>query len=300
VTTQLIIDTDPGIDDCLALLLALTSPEIDVHTIVTVYGNTTLDNATRNAHEIVRRAGASVPVVAGSSGPLERPLVTAVETHGESGLGYASVPAPEPVEPDPEALLKVVAALEDPITLVTLGPLTNLAIAIEADPTLMRMRIRRHLAMAGNLAARGNTTPHGEFNTWCDPEAADRVLRAHLGTQWVGLDVTRQLLLTAGEVEQLDRTERERWIRDALRFYVEFHRDFEEFDGCVINDPLLIAQLLRPGTLTFKEVGVRVHLGEGDDRGRIVEEDDGTPTAFATGVRPEHAVELLHSLVFGH
>lgn len=300
MTTQLIIDTDPGIDDCLALLLALASPEIDVHAIVTVYGNTTLKNATRNACEIVRRAGASVRVIPGSAEPLERPLVTAVETHGESGLGYASVPPAEPVEPDPEALLKLVADLEEPITLVTLGPLTNLAVALAADPTLMRMRIRRHLAMAGNLAARGNTTPHGEFNCWCDPEATDRVLRAHLGTQWVGLDVTRQLRLTADEVEQLDQTERDHWLRDALRFYVEFHRDFEDFDGCVINDPLLIAQLLTPGTLSFEEVGVRVHLGEGDDRGRIVEEDDGTPTAFATGVRPERALELLKSRVFSH
>ena len=300
MTTQLIIDTDPGIDDCLALLLALASPEIDVHSIVTVYGNTTLENATRNANEIVRRAGASVPVVAGSPAPLERPLVTAVETHGETGLGYASVPSADPVEPDPEALLRVVANLEDPITLVTLGPLTNLAVAIAADPILMRTRIKRHLAMAGNLAARGNTTPHGEFNVWCDPEAADRVLRAHLGTQWIGLDVTRQLSLTAERVEQLEKTERDRWLRDALRFYVEFHRDFEAFDGCIINDPLLIAHLLTPGTLSFKEVTVRVHLGEGDDRGRIVVEDDGTPTAFATGVRPKRVVELLESRILGH
>jgi len=299
VTTELIIDTDPGIDDCLALLLALASPELHVHAIVTVYGNTTLENATRNALEIVRRSGRTVSVVAGSPGPLERPLVTAAETHGDTGLGYASLPETEPVEPEPEALLEVLAQLEEPVTLVTLGPLTNLAVAIAADPVLVRTRIRRHLAMAGNLAARGNTTPHGEFNVWCDPEAADRVLRAHLGTQWVGLDVTRHLTLMAEDVERLKTTERDRWLRDALRFYVEFHRDFEDFDGCIINDPLVIAQLLTPGTVSFEEVGVRIHLGEGDDRGRVVAEEDGTPTAFATGARPEHALELLRSRVFG-
>lgn len=299
MTTELIIDTDPGIDDCLALLLALASPELHVHAIVTVYGNTTLENATRNAREIVRRSGRTVSVVAGSPGPLERPLVTAAETHGDTGLGYASLPETEPVEPKPEALLEVLAQLEEPVTLVTLGPLTNLAVAIAADPVLVRTRIRRHLAMAGNLAARGNTTPHGEFNVWCDPEAADRVLRAHLGTQWVGLDVTRHLTLMAEDVERLKTTERDRWLRDALRFYVEFHRDFEDFDGCIINDPLVIAQLLTPGTVSFEEVGVRIHLGEGDDRGRVVAEEDGTPTAFATGARPAHAIELLGSRVFG-
>jgi len=300
VTTELIIDTDPGIDDCLALLLALASPELHVHAIVSVYGNTTLEHATRNAREIVRRAGSQVRVVAGASAPLARPLVTAAETHGESGLGHAELPPAEPVDPNPEALLEVMARLDEPVTLVTLGPLTNLAVALAADPVLVRTRIRRHLAMAGNLAARGNTTPHGEFNVWCDPEAADRVLRAHLGTQWVGLDVTRQLTLMAEDVEGIKKTERDRWLRNALQYYVEFHRDFESLDGCVINDPLVIAQLLSPGTLTFKEVTVRVHLGEGDERGRIVAEDDGTPTAFATGVRPERAIELLRARVFGH
>ncbi len=298
MTTPLIIDTDPGIDDCLALFLALNSSELDIKAIVTVFGNTSLENATRNAHEIVRRAGASVRIIPGAAAPLSRALVTAHDTHGESGLGYAAVPPAKKVEPNSEALLALLAHLEEPITLVTLGPLTNLAVALARDPTLVRTRIRRHLAMAGNLAARGNTTTHSEFNAWCDPEAADQVLRAHLGTQWVGLDVTRQLFLGADDVEALEETEHDKWLRDALRFYVEFHRDFEELEGCVVNDPLVIAHLLKPGTLVFEEVAVAVDLGDGDDRGRTAAVPDGIPTTFATSVRPEFAIDLLRARVF--
>src|SRR5690606_36179401 len=168
----------------------------------------------------------------------------------------------------------------EPVTLVTIGPLSNLAHALALDAGIVRARATSHIAMAGSLRALGTATPVSEFNVWCDPEAAAAVLAARLPTRWVGLDVTRKLAMTADDVESLHETPRRRWLRDALRQYVRFHRAHEQLDGCVINDPLVIAELVRPGTILFEPARVRVDLGEGLQRGRTSESDDGITTFF--------------------
>jgi inosine-uridine nucleoside N-ribohydrolase len=223
-----VIDTDPGIDDCLALLLAFASPELDVRGIAVSYGNTVLEHAHRNALEIVRRAGRRVSVGVSARRPFRRPLAVAAETHGESGLGYAAVPGAGSVLDFAKPLDRLLAAQPGPVTLVTLGPLTGLARALRRDADLVRRRVARHIAMVGSIDAPGNATPHSEFNAWCDPEALDRVLRAELPTELVGLDVTRRIVVTAAEVEAVgDAGGDGPWLRDALRFYVEFHRQYE-------------------------------------------------------------------------
>jgi inosine-uridine nucleoside N-ribohydrolase len=295
---RVVIDTDPGIDDALALLLAYASPELDVRAVVTVYGNTTLAHAARNAAAIARWADREPQVRPGADRPLVRPLQTAAETHGPSGLGEAVVPGAQPVEPDPLALLRVLAAEPEPVTLVTLGPLTNLAHALARDPATVHARVTAHLAMAGSLGARGTATPLSEFNVWCDPEAAAAVLAARLPSRWAGLDVTRQLFLTAADVEALHETPRRRWLRDALRQYVRFHRSYEAFDGCVINDPLVIAELVRPGTLRFEPLPLSIEQGEGPGRGRTRRDPGGVETFLATAVDAAAAHELLRTRVF--
>ena len=300
MTVPVVIDTDPGIDDCLALLLALASPELKVHGIVTSYGNATLDCATRNARETVRRAGADVPVRAGAGRPLARAAEIQRAAHGPGGLGYAAVPPAPPVEPDEDALLALLGALDVPIVLVTLGPLTNLALALARNERLVRSRVRDHIAVAGSLLAPGSRTLHSEFNAWADPEAMVAVADADLGTRWIGLDVTRRFWLAAEEVAALaGGTERDRWISDALRYSVEQHRAEEGLEGCVLGDPLAVAELVAPGILKFDEAAVTISLEHGDSRGRTAPAASGIRMLVASGIHPEDAHALLADRVFG-
>ena len=281
-----IIDTDPGIDDMLALFLALRSPELDVRGISVSYGNTVAENAYRNAVEIVRRAGRRATLGVGARRPLRRPLTVARETHGESGLGHAALPpaglALEFVRP----LERLLGEQPEPVTLVTLGPLTSLALTLRRDVALVRAKVRRHIAMVGNLAAQGNTTPFSEFNAWCDPEALDIVLRAELPTEIVGLDVTREAVLEAQEVAWLGHSSAPlaRWIGDALRYYVEFHKQQEGLDGCIVNDLLPIAVLLKPDTLVFEDKRLVVDLADDDHRGHTRADPGGALVRVATRV----------------
>src|SRR5437899_671206 len=217
----------------LALLLALASPELDVRGISVSYGNTVVENAFRNAVAILRRAGKRTTLAVGARRPLKRPLAVARDTHGESGLGYAELPPAGVILDFVKSLDRLLAEQSDPVTLVTLGPVTSLALALRGNPQVVRAKVARHIAMIGNVGARGNTTRYAEFNAWCDPEALDVVLRAELPTEMVGLDVTREMVLAQHETTRLQHAgaPQARWINDALRFYIEFHKQQEGLAG---------------------------------------------------------------------
>lgn len=275
----LIVDTDPGIDDALALLLAARWPRADLRAVTVTYGNTTLDIATRNARLVLQRAGSRAAVFAGAERPLARALITAKETHGAEGLGdHAAGPAPA-VTPSAGVLVAALRAAPAPVVLVTLGPLTNLACALRADAALVRSRVSRHVAMGGNIEAAGNTGPHSEFNFWCDPEAVHEVLGARLGTELVGLDVTRQLVIPARAVAALASHDdpAARWLGALLGFYVRFHEDVEGLRGAVINDPLAIALALEPGWGKTETYPLRMNLSDGPERGRTTIGAGGDP-----------------------
>jgi len=260
-----------------------------------------VEHAWRNAVEILRRAGRRRPLAVGARRPLKRPLVTARETHGDSGLGYAALPRAGSVLDFAKTLEQLLAAQPEPVTLVTLGPVTSLALALRREPDLVRAKVARHVAMAGCFRVKGNTTPHSEFNAWCDPEALDIVVRAGLGggSELVPLDVTRQIVVTGEEVARLEQSpdDGERWLHDALRFYVEFHRRRERLDGCVVNDILPIAALIRPEVMTLRASHAAVILDDGDDRGRTRGDKEGAPIAVAEQVRPDVARQLLFERV---
>jgi purine nucleosidase len=294
--TAVVVDTDPGIDDVVALALALRSPELRIVALVTSYGNAPLAVATRNARDLLDRAGRpDVPLLPGAGQPLDRPLVTAPETHGPSGVGYAAVSDASPVQPDARALLRALDLAAEPVVLVTLGPLTNLATALAADAGLVRRRVRRHLGMFGSLHQRGSTSRWADFNAWCDPEAAARVLRAGLGTVMVGLDATRRMTIGAGDVRDYRASgdPLTRWLGDALQFSVESHRARGQCDGCVVNDVLPIGEILAPGLLDLAEHRLTVDLGEDDSRGRTLESDDGALARVAVDVDVHRMRELL-------
>ncbi len=251
-----IIDTDPGIDDALALAFALRTSELAVQAVTVTYGNCYLGDAYRNAlHLIQRFARQPVPCYAGARAPLVRPLQPAVDTHGPFGTGYAPPPPLARPQADwaPTALLDLLRSAETPVTLITLGPLTNLALALAIDEALVRRRVKELVVMAGAALVPGNVTPRAEFNVWADPEAARRVLAARLPVRLVGLDVTRQVVLPAtavAELASLDHPDAAWWAA-MLRCYVDFHRQAEELDGCVLNDVLAVALAVDP------------HLGHG-------------------------------------
>lgn len=295
-----VIDTDPGIDDMLALYLCLYSPELDVRGISVSYGNTVVENAYRNAVEILRRGGKRARLAVGARRPLVRPLVVAEETHGPSGLGYAAVPPAGVILDFMRPLERLLAEQADRVTLVTLGPLTSLALALRRDADLVRAKVARHIAMVGTLEAKGNTTPVSEFNAWCDPEALETVLRAELPTELVGLDVTRQFVLDASDVARLGRTAVPfaRWLHEALRFYVEFHRRHEGLEGCVVNDVLPIAALIQPETVTFTPLRIAVDLSDDESRGRTRVAPDGAAVMVATDVNIPAIRALLSERVF--
>lgn len=294
-----VIDTDPGIDDSLALLLALASPELDVRGISVSYGNTVVENAHRNAVEVVRRAGKRVPLAMGARRPLKRALAVALETHGTTGVGDAKVPPAGSVIDFMRPLEKLLAEQPEPVTLVTMGPITSLAVALKRAPEVVREKVSRHIAMIGNLEARGNTTPFSEFNAWCDPEALAQVLAAELPTDLVTLDVTRELVVTGSEVGALSRVEdpQAQWLSGALSFYHRFHQQYEGLDGCVVNDVLVIAALIDPSVLTFQPSRLAVSLEDGDERGRTQVDMEGWKARVATSVKTEAVRQMLFERV---
>jgi purine nucleosidase len=295
VPLPIIIDTDPGIDDCLALLLALNSPELDVRAISISYGNTIVENAYRNCVEILRRANRRVPIGIGARRPLKRHLEVAEDTHGPSGLGYAEVPAAGVILDYVRPLERLLEAQPEPVTLVTLGPITSFALVLRSNPDLVREKVSRHVAMIGNIEAAGNQTRFSEFNAWCDPEALATVLAAEIPTEMVGLDVTRKLIVRANEVERLAQSAT--WLHDALRFYVEFHRKQEGLDGAVVNDVLAIAYLLQPEVLTFSDLRISVDLGDGQSRGRTKLDPKGSFARVAMEVQTPPVRRLLFDRV---
>jgi purine nucleosidase len=182
------------------------------------------------------------------------------------------------MHPSGSALRDALRAARERVVLVTLGPLTNLAMALRLDAELVRSRVIRHVAMAGNLAARGTMGPHAEFNVWCDPEAAEEVFAAGLGTELVGLDITRQLVMPGAAVAKLALHEDPdaRWLGRLLGFYVRFHEDYEGLPGAVINDPLAVALAVQPEWSTSSEVvPIRVDRSQGEARGRTFVPEQG-------------------------
>src|SRR5260370_521565 len=202
---RVVIDTDPGVDDALGLLLAMRSPELKIEAITAVAGNVPLELTLPNSLRMVEIAGRTeIPVAAGARAPLVRRLVTAAYAHGENGLGGAVFPEPKtkPVaEPAAALIRQIIRKFPGEVTLLTIGPLTNVAAALNSDAELAAM-VRSHVIIGGSLSV-GNITPAAEFNVYVDPEAARIVFQSGIPMTMVGLDVTRKTSLTEDHVRQL-------------------------------------------------------------------------------------------------
>src|SRR5689334_9487165 len=296
-STPLIIDVDTGIDDSLALLYAAATPEADIVAVTCVGGNVDARQVERNTRSVLELAGRTdIEVALGREQPLVRPVETTPETHGPQGLGYAELPPPSRTLSDRHAAdLFVEEARRRPgeITLVTCGPLTNLAVALLREPALPRL-LKGWVLMGGAYRHPGNTAPTTEWNIHCDPDAA-KIAFAAWGESAaadgrplpvaLGLDVTEKAKILPDHVVALARAAGSspddsialargedpmhatrsvasnaivRYVADALRFYMEFHRHYDGFYGAFIHDPLAVAAALDPSLVTAEPLYVDV------------------------------------------
>lgn len=244
---KVIIDCDPGIDDSLALILALNSPELDVIGITTVSGNVKSDQGARNALKVLKLMGREdIPVYIGEEIPLKRELVTAQDTHGEDGLGETDYKEAD-VEINYGGVDFILnSARNESISIIALGPLTNLAKAIEKDNVGFNM-ISEIISMGGAFKSHGNCSQVAEFNYWVDPHSVREVFeKSTVPFSMVGLDVTREIVLTPNIIELINQIggDLANFIVDITRFYVDFHWKQERTLGCVINDPLAVGYFI--------------------------------------------------------
>src|SRR5215208_6899543 len=270
--TRIIIDTDPGIDDALAFLLALASPEIRLEALTTTQGNVTVEKATRNALSVLELAHAShVPVVSGSVLPLVEPLRASAYVHGESGIGNSQLPEPQ-AKPVPghavDYLIERVLAEPDQISIFPIGPLTNIAMAIRKEPRFAGA-VKELVVMGGAILEYGNVTPQAEFNIYVDPHAASIVFHSGIPITLIPLDVTHKCLLLQKHVDHLMQISSpiSRFIRDAMEVYLKFSFELG-YPGSALHDPLTLATVIAPELLTLKEYYVDVDISGGVSMGK--------------------------------
>lgn len=296
----LIIDTDPGVDDALALLLAAGSPELEVLAVTTVGGNVTLDHATENAQRILPIAwdgGAVPPLYRGAAGGTE----TAEYVHGADGLGGVSLhrdaagelryPATNPLAAGTayEAILSLIAARPGEITLITLGPLTNVTAALQHDPVTMR-QVKEVVIMGGAFREPGNTGPVAEFNIFVDPEAAQAVCDSGLPLRWIPVDVTHRCLLRRAQLECLSASPRAQFAQAIADFYMGYHYTGYGEYACFLHDPVAVAALLWPELFRTQALRVDVETYGSLTRGMTVA--DFRPAAYRSASRPNGVVAL--------
>ena len=293
----LILDVDTGIDDMIALLIAATSPEINLRGVTCVAGNVEIHHVARNTGKILRMVGrGDVPVSIGAARPLQRRLRTAPDTHGPTGTGYVELRGEDrqlgtteyTAIPASRYLGAHVSRHPGAMSVVALGPLTNLAAATQQGVDLAR-GAREVIWMGGTLEERGNTTETGEWNACVDPEAAEVCLRAGTIHRIFPLDATQDIVFTMDDLRDLPETHLAGIVRDALRFYVGFHKQADGIDGAYLHDPVvLIGSLLRPDLIT-ETVEERLACDTSSDpamAGSLYrsDADDRPPVSVATAI----------------
>lgn len=263
----IIIDTDPGQDDAVAILLALASPELDVLGITAVAGNVPLALTQENARKVCELAGRpDARVFAGADRPLERALVTAEEVHGKTGLDGPVLPAPKMPLEDRHAVDFIVETLMErepgTVTLCPLGPLTNVALALDREPAIAS-RIREIVLMGGGYFEQGNVTPAAEFNIYVDPQAAKAVFSCGAPIVMMPLDVTHKALTTRSRVEAFRAlgTRNGTATAELLDFFERYDEKKYGTDGGPLHDPCVIAWLLKPELFSGRHCNVEIETG---------------------------------------
>jgi len=290
---KLIIDTDPGIDDAMAILYAIAAPEIDLLGLTTVFGNVTTPKATRNALYLLEQAGIEIPVAEGLHRPrIGPPFPPTSAVHGAEGFGTLAVPTPQRralVETAPEYLVRMVRAHQGELLLCPIGPLTNIAAAMELDPSFCS-NLKGMVVMGGSLRAGGNITPAAEANFYHDPHAADFVLRHGCNITLVGLDVTNRVICPRSFFARLasESPKMGGLLQDMAEFYIDFYETVGKFAGCGMHDPSALVACIAPELFTTEPHALRVTLS-GDRSGEMIAVANSTaqPVNVCTDVQAE-------------
>jgi len=274
---KIIIDTDPGQDDAVAILLALGSPaEIEVLGIVAVAGNVGLKQNAKNALQVVELSGKTdTPVYAGCEGPMRRKLVTAEYVHGKTGLDGPTLPQPKIKLREQHGVDFIIETIRrEPaktVTLCALGPLTNLGMAFVKAPDI-KERVQEIVLMGGGLFEGGNVTPAAEFNIYVDPEAADIVFHSGIPITQVPLDVSHFMLTTRARIERFRQLGNRTGVATAemLEFFERFDEAKYGWEGGPLHDPCVVAYLLKPELFVGKHVNVVIETSSELTRGMTV------------------------------
>ena len=270
---RILIDTDPGVDDSMAILFAFCSPEVRVEGLTAVFGNSGSENTTINALRLVELVGKpNVPVARGAETPLLRPYSGfGWRVHGRNGIGDIEYPLPKS-QPDPrraaQFIVDTIMANPDEITLVALGPLTNVALAVALEPRIAE-HVKEVVLMGGAANARGNASRVAEANIHNDPEAAKIVFNAPWPVTMVGLDVTRKTVMTPAYVENLSKAGNlfTEFISRILPYYMNFYLENTGLEGLYVHDSSALAYVIDPSLFETKLVHVEVEINSPVNKG---------------------------------
>ena len=308
---RIVIDTDGGVDDALALLLALAWPDTRIEAITTVHGNVPVESATDNVNEVLHIAGCEVMVVAGCAAPLAGPPVFATDVHGEDGLGgWIRTAQARAVELNgvaaSEAILEWARRFPGEITLITIGPLTNAAVALRKDPEGFRL-LKEIVIMGGAVWERGNVTATAEFNLFADPVAAREVVHGGIPLTLVGLDVTHKAVFTRERVEMLlgDRSDlRARFLRCICERMFSFYKPRVGSEIFYLHDPLAVGVALDRSLVETQRMSVDIETRGELTRGMVIAErrpwvKTAANVDVCTSVEAERFLDLFCERVFG-
>jgi pyrimidine-specific ribonucleoside hydrolase len=257
-----IIDCDPGLDDVIALIMAFANEKLDVKAVTVVAGNQTLDKVAKNTLKVLSYAGIDVPVGLGYSRPMTRKLVTAGEVHGEDGLYGAKLPEAT-LKADKlhavDLIAKVLQESEEKVTLIPIGPLTNIAMFLHRYPELIN-KIER-ISLMGGAVNGGNCTPSAEFNIYVDPEAADIVFKSGIPITMAGLNATHKATVLREDIEKIGAVDNKiaKMVAEMLSNLAKYHAK-DGIDGCFLHDPVAICDVINPEMMTKELLHVAVEL----------------------------------------
>lgn len=306
---EVIYDTDPGIDDTMALLLALRSPEIRLLGITTVFGNAHVDRCTANALNVLKLAGRTdIPVARGAAFPLARPYGGPVpHVHGDDGLGNLHLPEPDTRAVSMHAaqfIVETVMSRPGEVTLVAVGPLTNLALALHLEPRIASA-VRQVIIMGGAAFVAGNVSPVAEANIHNDPEAAHQVMTASWPLVMVGLDVTTKVLMTHGYLQRLAASGDPfgQFIGRMVPVYLEFHRSAHGIEAIHTHDPSAVAYAIDPTLFRTEQYPVAVAC-EGLATGQVIVDRERrfyqtSPISVCVDVDAPRLLELFERRITG-